>query len=68
MPTESFEISTSVVHTEWDDALGSGFALGTKHDTIAAAVKEFKSYMEDLIPEDQACTLFMGWRFYGAKH
>lgn len=62
MSTESFEILTSIVHSEWDDALGGGFPLQTKHDTIASAVLKFRSYLETLIPEDKACTLFMGWR------
>ncbi len=58
--TNVVEICLSIVHNEWDDALGSSCTLRTKKDAISAAIEEITRILEEDIPEGKACSLVIG--------
>jgi len=57
MSTSILELRVSVVHSNWDEALGSEAILRTVEDSIDIISNWIECVIKDKIPEEKACSI-----------
>ena len=62
MKNKSFSIVISVIHSEWDDALGSEFPLMGKDGAKKGLHQFIESAVADMMPEERAYTIIAGMK------
>jgi len=53
---KTIQLGISIIHDEWDNALGTAFKLRAKNKTIKHILDEVSLILIEQIPDDKACS------------